>query len=401
VRAPSPVPVDLARRFLRWTFFRAALARGWWLVTAVYLVLVAELTPFQLVFVGTAQGITVVLAEVPAGVLADAVSRRLALVVAHLTSGTGMLLTGLVTDYPLILLSQCLWGLGWAFSSGADIAWITDELDDSSRIDRVLTARARWDLAGAAAGTLAFGAMAWATSLATAVVAAGAGMIVLGFAVVARFPETRFVPVVANRWRHASGIFRAGVRLARGDRVILVIIVATLLVNGGHEGYGRLLENRLLGLGFPREPDPIVWFTVLSLTGLAAGIAVLWVVEARILGAGMARRAYAAACVGVALGMLVLAHAPSAAWAVAGVFAVNGIAGPVIRPVGDIWLNRRATSDVRATVHSFSSQAENLGEIIFGFGLALLAGAWSPTAALTGSVVLMAVAGVVVSRGGR
>ena len=67
---------DLIGAFLRWALFHSALARGWWLVAAVYLVVVADLSPFQLVLIGVFQGVTVVIAEVPAGVIADAVSRR-------------------------------------------------------------------------------------------------------------------------------------------------------------------------------------------------------------------------------------------------------------------------------------------------------------------------------------
>ena len=40
--------------------------------------------------------------------------------------GTGMLITGLVTDFVPLMLAQMLWGLGWTFSSGADVAWIFD-----------------------------------------------------------------------------------------------------------------------------------------------------------------------------------------------------------------------------------------------------------------------------------
>ena len=43
-----------------------------------------------------------------------------------------------------LLVTQVLWGLGWAFSSGADVAWLTDELGQPGRIDGTLTARARW-----------------------------------------------------------------------------------------------------------------------------------------------------------------------------------------------------------------------------------------------------------------
>ena len=58
---------DFATAFLRWTFIRAVLARGYWLTTALYLVVVAHLTPFELVMIGTFQAITVVVAEIPAG----------------------------------------------------------------------------------------------------------------------------------------------------------------------------------------------------------------------------------------------------------------------------------------------------------------------------------------------
>ena len=212
---------DLAGAFLRWTLFRAALARGWWLATAVYLVVVADLSPFQLVLIGVFQGVTVVTAEIPAGVLADGVSRRRTLVLAHVVMGAGMAMTGFVTAFPLLVASNSLWGLGWALSSGADVAWITDELDRPDRIDRVLAARARRDLLGAALGIVTFGGLAWATTLRTAIIGAGLTMIALGLLVVGRWPETRFSPGhVDRRWVESSALLRRGVALARADRVI-------------------------------------------------------------------------------------------------------------------------------------------------------------------------------------
>ncbi len=92
---------DLAGAFLHWALLRSALARGWWLVTAVYLVVTADLAPFQLILIGVFQGVTVVIAEVPAGVLADAVSRRHTLVLAHVVMGAGMALTGFMTGFPI------------------------------------------------------------------------------------------------------------------------------------------------------------------------------------------------------------------------------------------------------------------------------------------------------------
>jgi MFS family permease len=387
----------LATAFLRWTCVRAALARGYWLTTALYLVVVADLTPAELVLIGVFQGITVVIAEVPAGVLADAVSRRLSLVIGHVVMGIGMSMAGLVTAFPLLVASQCLWGLGWAFSSGADVAWLTDELDRPDQIDRVLVARARWDLLGNPIGIVSFAALAWASSLSTAIVVAGVAMVLLGLVAVARWPENGFVPAeVGQRWRQSTSILRSGVALARFDRVILVVIVATLLVNGGGEAYGRLLEERLVALGMPTHPDPIVWFAALGLVGVALGAVVLRIVEVRIAGADVARRTYVLSCAVGLLGLLLFANAPNAATAVAGSLLVSGIAFPVIRATGVIWVNRRATSSVRATVHSLLSQAENAGEVVFGITLAVVARAASATVALTGSAALLACAGALV-----
>lgn len=388
---------QLATAFLRWTCVRAALARGYWLVTALYLVVVADLTPAELVLIGAFQGITVVIAEVPAGVLADAVSRRLSLVIGHVVMGIGMVMAGLVAAFPLLVVSQCLWGLGWAFSSGADVAWLTDELNRPDAIDRVLVARARWELLGTPIGIVSFAALAWASSLSTAIVVAGVAMMLLGLVAVARWPENGFVPTeVGQRWRQSASILRRGVALVRLDRVILVVIIATLLVNGGGEAYGRLLEKRLVALGMPTHPDPIVWFGAVSLVGVLLGAVVLRIVEARIAGAGVAKRTYVFSCAVGVVGLLVFANAPDAATAVAGSLLVSGIARPVIRAAAAIWVNRRAASAVRATVHSLLSQAESAGGVIFGVTLAVVAGVASTTVALTAAAALLACAGTLV-----
>jgi hypothetical protein len=389
---------DVASTFVRWACMRAVLHRGYWLVTSLYLVVDADLSPFQLVFIGTAQGITGLLFEVPTGVLADTISRKGSIVMAHLLMGTGMLVTGLVTAFPALVLTQMLWGLAWTFSTGADVAWLTDELGRTARVARALTASARWEQVGAAGGLVGFGALAWATDLSTSIVASGLAMWVLGLFVVARFTEHRFTPAREQRWRRSASIFRRGVDLARRDHEILIIFAATLLINAAAEGFGRLFPKRLVELGLPEEPDPIVWLTALGLVALALAALALRIVEARIEGVGVARRAYGVACFIGALGLIVLALAPDAGTGMAGVLLVQGIAWTVTRCVGVIWVNRRVTSDVRATVHSLLAQAEYLGEICLGIGLGILAQATSIAAAMTAACALVVGAGVLVVR---
>jgi hypothetical protein len=148
-------------------------------------------------------------------------------VIGHAFLAAGMVMTGLVTAFPLLPVTQVLWGVGWGFSSGADVAWITDELGQPGRIARVLTARARWHAVGGATGTVAFVVLGWATGLATAIVASGAATAVLGLYVAARFTEDNFTPVRGQRWNAALSIFRRGVTLARGDHEIRLVLAAT------------------------------------------------------------------------------------------------------------------------------------------------------------------------------
>ena len=147
--------------------------RGYVLTSSLYFVTQAHLSAAQLVLLGTGMAVTLTVSDIPAGVWSDAFSRKWPLVLGHGFLAAGMLLTGLVTAFPLLLLSQVLWALGWACSGGADVAWLTDELGQPDRIGRLLTARARWDLTGGMAGMLAFGMLGWAAGLTAAIVASG------------------------------------------------------------------------------------------------------------------------------------------------------------------------------------------------------------------------------------
>ena len=174
------------------------------------------------------------------------------------------------------------------------------------------------------------------------------------------------------------------------------MFAATVLVNSGAEAFDRLNQRRLIDLGFPEEPAPIVWFTALGIATLAIGWVALRVVEERVHGEGAARHLYVIGCVAGAIGLVVLAYAPNDTVGMIGVLFVSGIAWTVIRSVSVIWVNRRATSDVRATLQSFLTQVESTGEIVGGITLGIVAQSGSISVALTCSAALLAVAGITV-----
>jgi MFS family permease len=385
----------VATTFLRWTFLRAVFHRGYVLVSSLYFVINAHLSASQLVILGTVMAVTLLVSDIPAGAWSDAFSRKWPLVIGHGFLAAGMAMTGFVTAFPLLLVTQVLWGLGWAFSTGADVAWVTDELDQPDRIARVLTARARWELIGGATGLVLFGLLGWTAGLGPAIVVAGAAMAVVGLFVAARFPEDHFAPAHVNRWRASLSILRRGTTIARRDHEILIVLAATMIINAASM-VGWLFPKQLVDLGFPN--NPVLWYTALGIVASAFGVVALHIVESRIHGIGVARRIYALSCLIGSAGLILLAYAPNALLGGVGVVLASGIAFNVTRAVSVIWVNRRTATDVRATVHSFLSQAESIGEIAGGFALAGLAHAGGISATLVVSGALVAFTGVMVVR---
>jgi MFS transporter, DHA3 family, tetracycline resistance protein len=334
------------------------------------LVVDAHLTASELVLVGIAQGAVALVFEVPAGVVADAFSRKWSLVVSHVFMGTAMIATGLVTEFGPLLATQMLWGLSWTFASGADVAWISDELDEPARTSLALMRSGRAQLTGAVAGMIGIGGLAWLTQRSTAVVLAGAAMLLLGLYVVFGFREQRFVPASTRRWWACWSILVRGWVLVGGSRIILVMFGATFLVNGVAGTFGRLYPLRLLDIGL--SSDPVVWFTALGVMSLLMGAVALRIVQPHIEGVRTVRRCYVIACGVGAAGVLALANAPGPTSGSVAVLLAAG-ALPLTRTFSAIWVNRQTSSDVRATVHSLLAQAEYLGVIVCGLAIAAVA----------------------------
>lgn len=86
--------------------------RGYVLVSSLYFVVGAGLEAFQIILLGAVVAGTLVVADIPAGVWSDAFSRKWSLVIGHGCLGAGMIMTGVVTGFPLIVVTQVLWGDG-------------------------------------------------------------------------------------------------------------------------------------------------------------------------------------------------------------------------------------------------------------------------------------------------
>ena len=92
-------------------------------VNMVYFVTTAKLDPLQLVLVGTSLEASIFVFEIPTGIVADTVSRRLSVILGVFLMGIGIFLSGLIPVFTPILIAQVIWGLGYTFASGALDAW--------------------------------------------------------------------------------------------------------------------------------------------------------------------------------------------------------------------------------------------------------------------------------------
>lgn len=310
---------------------------------------------------------------------------------------TAMIMTGLSAGFTSLMAAQMLWGIAWTFASGSDVAWATDEIDRPDRVHLLLAAQARRQLIGAGLGMIAFGGLAALLDRPTAIVTAGAAMLALGAWWAVAFVERNFVRVRQDHLRTAWAIAVRGARLAVRDRTLLMLVVVTVLVNGAADSFARIFPVSLDEHGLPAGTSGTVWFTTISVAGYACAALALRAVQQRLHSDRGARTSLALSCVMGLISLALLGVAPSLAWAVAAVLLANGLAMPLMRTVTTIWVNRRTTSDIRATTHSFLAQAEYCGEILCALILAGLAGVTGTGGAMLLAALLFAVSACIVA----
>src|SRR3954447_4556842 len=99
-----------------------------WTLAPVYFVVTVEMSPLQLVLVGTFMELSIFICELPTGIVADLYSRRLSTIVGYLVMGAAIVFCGLVAQPWSVMCAWSLWGIGYTFTSGAQDAWLADEI---------------------------------------------------------------------------------------------------------------------------------------------------------------------------------------------------------------------------------------------------------------------------------
>lgn len=368
-------------------------------LSSIYLIKVVGLGPFELVLVGSVLEGSVLLFEIPTGVVADAVSRRLSVLIGYFMFGAGFLLYA-VPSFPVVLAGQVVWGIGATFISGANVAWIVSEIGEAE--SRPLFLRASQVGQALAFAGIVAGVALGSIALGLPIAVGGVVFLALGVWLLIAMAETR--PPARGKMR-----VRTTLRSARATmhlRPVLLLILAVAALHGAStEGFDRLWELQLLRTVDLPEVGSLgitPWFGLLRIVGLALSIAATMFVRRRLRGrdADIAVRALliTAALFAVAMGAYALANnlltAVLAYWFL---IAVRGVHTPLFTG----WVNTGLSDESRATVNSAGSQADALGQVGGGPLLGWIAAARTVRAAIGAAAVLALPVVPLVSRGRR
>lgn len=343
-------------------------------ITNVYFVTEVGMSPLQLVLCGTAMELTVFLFEVPTGVVADTVSRRLSVVISYGIVAVAMVLFGVLTSAPLIIAAYALWGLGWTFQSGAYEAWIHDEVG-SERYTRVRFRGEQFSYVGALAG-IGLGTLVAATvDLQAAIVAGGVGLGLLTVFLALTMPETGFTPHRAEDGstgpRALARTARDGARLVRGHHLLLLMLAIAFAWGMWSESFDRLWQAQLItDVGFPSVGglSDVVWVGILTAAAMVVGLAINQVAGKRLADARRARltRVLLGANSVLLAAALLFALAGEPVLAIAAYVAITACRSLVV-PLQSVWVNQTIEdSSVRATVISITNQADAIGQVTGG-----------------------------------
>ena len=381
-----------------WLLYSGVEAFGFalgWTVAPILFVRELGLSPLELVLAGTALEVAYFLFEIPTGIVADTYGRKLSTILGILGLGAGFVVTGLAGGVGLVLAAAAFMGFAWTFKSGAEEAWLTDEVgpDRAGRSFHAGAQAARFGHIGGLAAAVGLALV----DLRLPIVAGGVVLVALAGLLAVVMKETVFVSARSDELSTAASMAqtaREGSGLIRRNPLLLVIVGIMFFLGASDEGFDRLWEAQfLLEVGVPGFAglDQVVWFGILGAGATLLAILVAKPVATRLASTERARMArgllaFDALRIGA---LLAFAVAGSFAFAVA-VFWVARLARSLASPVRSTWLNANVEdSRIRATVLSMTNVFGSGGEWGGGPVLGGIGNVFGVRAAIAGSAVAL------------
>jgi len=211
-------------------------------VNMIFFVVTAKLTPLEMVLVGTTLELAIFIFEVPTGIVADTISRKLSIIIGVFLIGTGFLVQAFFPLFIMILLAQVLWGIGYTFTSGALQAWITDEIGEEKAATAFIRATQLQQIGGLLAISISvFTATRWGMQVPMTL--GGIFFFLLGFYLIIFMKEHEFKQPEQEQI-HTFASFKTtlinGLKMIKTRPVLLRILLIGFFYGLYSEGLDRL-----------------------------------------------------------------------------------------------------------------------------------------------------------------
>ena len=343
-----------------------------WTGFTVFQLTVVGMSPLQLVLVGSVLEITILLCEVPTGVIADLVSRRVSIILGFALTAAAYLLQAAFPTFPVAVLGAVIWGIGVTCVSGAYDAWLADELGTERLGDALLRGEqvARVAALVGLAGSATLGSL-W---LGLPVLVGGLLFAASALYCLVAMPETNFHRAAADErstWRKMATTLRDGMRVVRRRLSLLRLLGVLFFFGLFSEAWDRLWQAHLVTTFDLAALTPFAPIVLLAALGavemlLAIGAAELLRRRLRFDDAEQTRRLVFVFTAVMVLGLLAYGLAPQigvALVAFLGFSVARGLIGPLV----NTWQNGQIDDpQVRATVLSLGGQSDALGQLAGG-----------------------------------
>lgn len=344
-----------------------------YVIESIYYVDMVKMDPLQLVLVGTVLESFYFLSEIPTGIVADAFSRRLSIIIGVFIVGAACLLEGLVPTFPVVCAATAILAIGFAFLSGATEAWLADEVGED-KVGPVLIRSSQVIRIVSIAGT--FGVIALASvRLNIPLLAAGGLNLLLGIFLILFMTENGFKPVPRekrNNWHLMLTTFRRGATVVKGSRILIIILLITVIWGVSSEGYDRLWQAHLWSnFTFPDlfNLKPVVWFGIISILTTLTSLTVTGLNRHRFesISRNPARIArwltvFSILTVLAGTGLALTGNIIVAMFIVLAYGTIHSIADPLFSTL----CIRNTRPEVRATVISIIGQSNSIGQVAGG-----------------------------------
>jgi DHA3 family tetracycline resistance protein-like MFS transporter len=371
-------------------------------VFSIYHIDVVRLNPFQLVIIGTILESSCFIFEIPTGVVADYYSRRRSIIIGLIIMGIGIFIEGYFPLFITVALAQVIWGFGATFLSGADIAWITDEVKGKN-IDKILLKGTQIRQIFILMGI--FVSISLATfDISLPIKMSGLLFILLGIFLYFFMPELNFQPVSKNKtetstkintWSKLIQTFTAGIKHIKGNKVLIFLFSAVILGGLYSEGFDRLWTIRFLReLSFPtfRYMNPLYWFAIIPSGGILINLTFIEWIKRNMKESTSIRIIWLLSAINMimASSIFIFAFAGNFYLAAASywlIYAMRYSHGSL----NDIIINKNISdSGIRATVFSMKAQLDQVGQIVGGPIIGLIASKWSvPIGLLSSGLIIL------------